>query len=63
MALNPDDEVEARELDRVTDKLKVHDSQKLEEGVSAAIPFVFLFLSPWDPGDVDPFPRVIDYHS
>ncbi|XRB25412.1 HAD-like domain-containing protein [Pseudoscourfieldia marina] len=37
MALNPDDEVEARELDRVTDKLKVHDSQKLEEGVSAAI--------------------------
>ena len=37
MELNPDDEVEARELDRVTDKLKVHDSQKLEEGVSAAI--------------------------
>ena len=27
------------------------------------LPFVFLFLSLWDPGDVDPFPRVIDYHS
>ncbi|XRB25488.1 hypothetical protein RI054_44g153460 [Pseudoscourfieldia marina] len=37
MEPNPDDEVEVRELDRVTDKLKVHDSQKLEEGVSAAI--------------------------
>ena len=27
------------------------------------LPFVFLFLSLWDPGDVDPFPRVIDYYS
>ena len=30
---------------------------------SWCLPFVFLFLSLWDPGDVDPFPRVIDYHS
>jgi len=27
------------------------------------LPFAFLFLSLWDPGDVAPFPRVIDYHS
>ena len=30
---------------------------------SWCLPFVFLFLYLWDPGDVDPFPRVIDYHS